>query len=273
MIVTDSDGLLWTQQSWLAQASHWIKHELHQKGIKCIGPIQQLRVRHWSTVFQIPTNSGNIYFKAVTPELAHEAELTQRLSHQHPHCTPEVLAIDGKRGWLLMAEGGMTLRETLKTEEDIQYWENLLRIYTKLQQDSIKSVNEFLEMGVPDRRLATLPAKFQQLLTDAEILGLDHPGGLNLLERQCLQNKVDILDKICRQLETVGIPETLHHGDLHDGNVFFCDERYMFFDWGDSSITHPFFSLHSTYDCLKRRFELGTDSVWFKRLRRFYLEE
>jgi hypothetical protein len=273
IFMTDFDGLLWTQRSWLAQASHWIEHELYQKGIKRINPIQQLRVRHWSIVLQVPTNVGNVYFKAVIPELAHEAALTQFLSHQHPHCTPEVLAIDGERGWLLMAEGGVTFRDTLKTEDDIQYWEHLLRIYAKLQQDSVKSVNNFLEMGVPDRRLVGLPARFQQLLTDAEILGIDHSSGINLTEYQCLQSKVDLLDKICGQLATFSIPETLHHGDLHDGNTFLSNERYIFFDWGDSSITHPFFSLHSTYSCLTRRFKLGRDSNCFKQLRRYYLRE
>jgi hypothetical protein len=47
----------------------------------------------------------------------------------------------------------------------------------------------------------------------------------------------------------------------------------MFFDWGDSSIAHPFFSLHSTYGSLERRFGLGKNSFWFKRLRESYLEE
>jgi hypothetical protein len=272
-LVTHPDGLLWTQQSWLEQASGWVDRELHQKGIKRIDSIKQLRVRHWSTVLQVPTGIGNIYFKAVVSELAHEAALTQVLSYRYPHCTPQVLAIDGEQGWLLMPDGGMMLREALKTEDDIQHWENLLPIYAKLQQDSAKYLNEFLELGVPDRRLAVLPARFQQLLTDTETLGLNHPDGLSLLEYQCLQNKTDLLVKLCEQLTTFGIPETLHHGDLHDGNVFVYDEQYMVFDWGDSSITHPFFSLHSTYDCLARRFELGKNSFWFERLRERYLEK
>ncbi|MBM0744503.1 phosphotransferase [Phormidium sp. CLA17] len=266
-------GLLWTQQSWLAQASSWIDRELHQQGIKRIGSIKQLRVRHWSTILQVPTSIGSIYFKAVVSDLAYEAALTQVLSHRYPHCMPQVLAIAREQGWLLMPDGGMMLRETLKIEDDIQHWENLLPIYAKVQQDSANYLNEFLELGVPDRRLVVLPARLQQLLTDTETLGLNHPGGLSLLEYQCLQNKADLLVKLCEQLATFSIPETLHHGDLHDGNVFVDDERYMFFDWGDSSIAHPFFSLHSTYGSLERRFDLGKNSLWFKQLRKCYLEE
>jgi hypothetical protein len=271
--VTHLGGLLWTQQSWLAQASSWIDRELYQQDIKQIGSIKQLRVRHWSTVLQVPTSVGSIYFKAVVSDLAYEAALTQVLSHRYPHSMPQVLAIAREQGWLLMLDGGMMLRETLKIENDIQHWENLLPIYAKVQQDSAKYLMEFLELGVPDRRLAVLPARFQQLLTDTETLGLHHPGGLSLLEYQCLQNKADLLVELCEQLATFSIPETLHHGDLHDGNVFVDNERYMFFDWGDSSISHPFFSLHSTYGSLEKRFDLGKSSPWFKQLRKCYLDE
>lgn len=271
--MTHLGGLLWTQQSWLAQASSWIERELHQQDIKQIGSIKQLRVRHWSTILQVPTSVGSIYFKAVVSDLAYEAALTQVLSHRYPHSMPQVLAIAREQGWLLMLDGGMMLRETLKIENDIQHWENLLPIYAKVQQDSAKYLMEFLELGVPDRRLAVLPARFQQLLTDTETLGLHHPGGLSLLEYQCLQNKADLLVELCEQLATFSIPETLHHGDLHDGNVFVGNERYMFFDWGDSSISHPFFSLHSTYGSLEKRFDLGKSSPWFKQLRKCYLDE
>lgn len=271
--MTHLGGLLWTQQSWLEQASCWIDHELHQQGIKRIESINQLRVRHWSTILQVPTGIGSIYFKAVVSDLAYEAALTQVLSHRYPHCMPQVLAIAREQGWLLMHDGGMMLRETLKTEDDIHYWANLLPTYAKVQQDSTKYLDDFLELGVPDRRLAVLPARFQQLLTDTETLGLNHPGGLSLLEYQCLQNKADLLVELCEQLATFNIPETLHHGDLHDGNVFVGHERYMFFDWGDSSISHPFFSLHSTYGSLEKRFDLGKSSPWFKQLRECYLDE
>jgi hypothetical protein len=254
--MTHIDELLWTKQSWLAQASSWIDRELHQQGIKRVASIEQLRIRHWSTILKVPTNVGFIYFKAVVTELIYEAALTQVLSHRYPQCMPQVLAIDEKQGWLLMHDGGMMLREILKTEVDIQHWESLLPTYAKVQQDTAKYVTEFLELDVPDRRLAVLPARFQQLLTDTETLALNLPSGLNLLEYQCLQSKADLLVKLCEQLATFNIPETLHHGDLHDGNVFSNDDRYMFFDWGDSSISHPFFSLHRTYSSLQTTFGL-----------------
>jgi hypothetical protein len=270
--MADLGGLLWTEPDWLQEAGNWIKQELYRQELEPLGPIEQLRVRHWSTILRIPTSVGQIYFKAVIPELAYEAALTQMLSAQYPDWLPQVLAIAKAPGWLLLQDGGRQLWETLKTEADIQHWQQILPLYAKLQQDSAQSVNDYLALGVPDRRLATLPAQFQQLLTDTETLALAHPDGLSLSEYQRLQNSVDLLAQRCEQLAAFNLPATLHHGDLHAGNVFLKHSHYRIFDWGDSSISHPFFSLHSVYGTLERNFKLEKNSSWHKRLRECYLE-
>ncbi len=270
--MTDSSHLLWVQPFWLEQVSQWIDHTLDQQGIKRVGAIAQPRIRAWSTVLQIPTHIGDLYFKAVIPDLAYEAALAQALFHWFPDCVPQILAIDPQRGWLLMADGGTRLWEVLKTIDDIQHWESLLPSYAKLQQESAQYGDELLEMGVCDRRLAVLSAQFQALLNDEDAIGLNCVNGLTSDEYQQLQNCFDSIVCMCKKLATFGIPETLHHGDLHDGNVFILNGCYRFFDWGDSSISHPFFSLHSTYDNLRRRFNLKTDSVWLNRLKSSYLK-
>jgi hypothetical protein len=256
----------------LEQATRWIEQELHRQGIKRIGSIEQPHIRHWSTVLRIPTSIGNIFFKAVIPNLAYEAVLTQTLSHWYPDCIPQILAVNREQGWLLMSDGGMRLRESLKTEDDIQCWADLLPIYIHLQKQSVQHLDELLELGVPDRRLAILPTQFQELLKNPELLGLNRPDGLSLDEYQRLQASVYRVAKLCEQLANLRVPQTLHHGDLHDGNVFIRDRHYSLFDWGDSSIAHPYFILHSIYFSLKQRFGIEPSSFWFKQIREFYLE-
>ncbi len=56
----------------------------------------------------------------------------------------------------------------------------------------------------------------------------------------------------------MGIPETIQHDDLHDGQVFVRDGRYLFFDWGDSVVSHPFFSMSVT---LEGVLSFGLDDV------------
>ena len=46
--------------------------------------------------------------------------------------------------------------------------------------------------------------------------------------------------ELCERLAGYGVPETLHHDDFHDANIFVCGDRYTFADWGESCVAHPF---------------------------------
>ena len=52
----------------------------------------------------------------------------------------------------------------------------------------------------------------------------------------------------CAQLTALGVPETIQHDDLHDGQVFVRDGRYLIFDWGDACVSHPFFTVSVTLE-------------------------
>jgi Phosphotransferase enzyme family len=263
--------MLWTQPTWFEEVERWIDQGLDQQGIQRIGAIHPLRIRPWSAVLQVPTQRGQIYFKAIIPQMAYEIQLSQRLSCWHLHCILPVLASSEEQGWLLTPDGGTLLRDVIKTEADIQHWEQILPIHARLQQNSAQHLDDFVKMGLPDRRLATLPNQLQQLLANSEILALNHPDGLSLVEYQRLQQSVGLLSELCQQLAAFNIPETLHHGDLHDGNILFQNGRYLLFDWGDSSIAHPFCDLHRT-DANLERLGLERNSPWWQRLRDCYLE-
>jgi hypothetical protein len=65
------------------------------------------------------------------------------------------------------------------------------------------------------------------------------------------------------------VPASLDHSDLHDGQVFVGDGgRFVFFDWADASIGHPFTSLLVMFRLVARRF----GPIKLDRLRDAYLE-
>ncbi len=99
------------------------------------------------------------------------------------------------------------------------------------------------------------------------------PEGLSPKEHQQLLDFIPEFTRSCAVLSSYPVPETLDHGDFHDGNIFVHDGRYLFFDWGDSSITHPFFSLRVPFVSVEYRFGLEEDSPWFLRLSSRYLSE
>ena len=264
--------LPWSRSGWLEQAGAWIHAELERLGLSAAGPIEQPHVRPWSTVLRVPLGEGQVYFKATAPALGHEPALTQALSAWRPDCMPQVLAANLEHGWLLLSDGGATLRSLIQSVEDIHHWRSVLPLYAGLQIEMSTRLPELLSLGALDRRLETLPAQFEQLLAGAQALHIDEPGGLTSAEYRRLQDLVPCFAEQCAQLAAYGIPETLHHDDFHDANIFFRDGRYIFFDWGESCAAHPFFTLVVTLRSVAYRLELEPDDPELARLRGIYLE-
>jgi len=249
-------ALLWQDPDWLKQAHDWIRKEAKRNSIQLTGEIEQPHAHAWSTVMRVPTNEGTLFFKATAPETIYESILTQKLAGWYPHCIPELVAVDTARGWMLMRDSGETLRGSIRPTKDVRPWEPVITKYAEVQIDLTEHVNEILALGIPDHRLAALPALYKQLLTDEESMMLDQEKGLTSADFHRLQNLSPRFEQICTDLATFGIPESINHGDFHDGNVLVKNGRITFFDWGDASVTHPFVSIRTWFVSMEIALEL-----------------
>jgi aminoglycoside phosphotransferase (APT) family kinase protein len=128
-----------------------------------------------------------------------------------------------------------------------------------------------LALGLPDRRLAQLPAHYAALLADTAALQIDQPDGLSTEEYQQLWALTPRFADLCTQLAAYGIPETLHHDDFHDANIFVRNGQYRLADWAESCLTHPFFTLVVGLRGIAYRFGLTADSAEVAQLRTLYL--
>ena len=259
--------MVWTEPDWLESVHDWIRLQLERVGLEAAGEIEQPHVRPWSTVLRAPTSSGPVWFKANVPALAHEAAVVEILAGRRPDLLPELLATDLERGWMLQADGGIRLREVLEESRNYDVWEQLLPLYAELQIAAAADRERLLAVGAPDRRLTLLPGQFEELLGDKEALA-----SLAENELDRLRELIPRVGADCRELEAYALPETIQHDDLHDGQVFVCDGRYLFFDWGDACVSHPFFTLVVTLAVLAHRLELEHGAPELDRFRDAYLE-
>jgi hypothetical protein len=252
--------LPWTSPDWLAEASSWIRAR-----VDVTGKIEQPHVRWWSTVLRVPTADGALFFKAVAPVHRFEAALTAKLAEWQPQRVTEVVAVDVDRGWLLMRDAGTRLRELVETARDLHHWERLLPEYAQLQIEVAPHAPELLALDVPDERLGVLPDLLRELLAG-------EPHGLTDNERRRAVAAVGRFEEMCLALEDDGLPETIQHDDLHDGQAFVRNGRYLVFDWGDSCVSHPFHSLTVTLRAIAWKLDLPPGGAELRRLRDAYLE-
>jgi Phosphotransferase enzyme family len=240
----------WEDSAFLAEARAWIESE-----VTVTGAIEQVHVRPWSTVLRAPTDRGDVFFKASLAGLAHDVVVTSTLARLRPDLVLAPIAVNLDRGWMLLPDGGERLRELIEREPHPRPWFVILPEYADLQLASAGELDCMIEQGLPDLRLERMPELVERLA--AELGEPAPPNGTA---------------QLCAELAAVGIPETIQHDDLHDGNVFVVDGGYRIFDWGDSVAEHPLLSLVVAPRGVAYRFELGEHDPDIERLRDAYLD-
>jgi aminoglycoside phosphotransferase (APT) family kinase protein len=163
------------------------------------------------------------------------------------------------------------LRETLIAQPDMQRWEELLSRYADVQIELSKHLPQIENLNIPNCSLARLPQLYQSILEQQDWFRIDMENGITAAQYQKLNALLPVIKAKCEQLASYNLPESIHHGDLHDGNIFYNNGQYIFFDWSDSTITHPFFSLRTAYVSAEIRFNLEENAPILNRLRDAYL--
>ncbi|MEU4378514.1 aminoglycoside phosphotransferase family protein [Micromonospora echinofusca] len=262
----------WANAHWRDTALDWVGEHLARHGRRVAGPVEP-RVRPWSLVWRVPTDAGDVWFKANNPGTRHEAALLGALARLVPGRVLDPVAVDAGRGWSLLPDGGPTLREALGGDRGLlTRWERVLPAYADLQRAVAPAAGGLLALGVPDHRPEALPELFGALLDDEESLLLGEEDGLSAEAYGRLRAHRSAFAEDCRRLAGSGVAPTVQHDDLHDGNVFVAGDGYRFFDWGDASVAHPFGTLLVTLNSVADAFGLPGGDPALARLRDAYLE-
>jgi hypothetical protein len=228
--------------------------------VELTGALVRAHERPWGSVWRVPVRGGLAWMKVCAPSQVFEPRLTAALAGRWPSLLPEVLACDGERGRLLLADCG----ERLGFGAGPDHWLRLLPAYANLQRGEAGHAEAHRAAGVPDRRLACFPSLYERLLA--------HELPLSAADYRRLCAFAPAFARVCDELAAAGVAETMQHDDLHGNNVYPYSGRGRILDWGDACISHPFLTLFVTFLHLEEREGLARGDHWFARLRDAYLE-
>jgi len=231
----------WTAPDWWAQVLLWIDAQLAQQGRTRLGPPRQIRTSQLSSVSQMPTDGGEVYFKAVPAYFRLEMRLTPWLERHFPSPVPRPLGNDPERGWMLLSEFDGA---PLDAQTSLEAVGEALCDYAELQIACIPYLENLRALGVPERPLERFPEQIHALLYDD--FTLHRPGARQFLTGEQIERlrgfEPDLERRVAR-LEAFDLPTTLEHGDLWQNNVQIVAGHGFFFDWTDANLTHPLLSL------------------------------
>jgi aminoglycoside/choline kinase family phosphotransferase len=231
--------------AWQREVVAWMDAELAKTGRRRTGPAEIVKSWSISFVLKAPTDEGKVYFKAsgFQPLFVNEAGFARAFALHFPDLSPDIVALDETRGWLLLDDFGEPVgdRDNVDEEEKRQTRIAVSRLQAQLQRRAAALGSDaLLAAGCLDRRLPKALAQIEPLIED-EITA-------EALEAEELERLRAIAPRIATTLRDcagLGLPDTLVHGDLHLGNVAQRDdgEGWVIFDWTDACLAHPFTDL------------------------------
>ncbi len=214
----------WQREGWFEQASSWIDESLPG-----VTEVRQFATWCVSCILRVTSPRGRSWCKAVPAHWAREATVTAMLAELLPGMTPQVLALDAERGWMLLEDLDGEPADTLPVAERI----GALEAMGEVHRAAAHLTDALLAGGCLDRRPSVLSGQITALADDPTV---PLPG--DLAER--LRGAVPRLQELCALMADAPIQPTLVHGDLHAGNLMRTGDRFVVFDWSDACVADPF---------------------------------
>jgi aminoglycoside phosphotransferase (APT) family kinase protein len=244
-VVAQSAGLVevparrpdWFRPGWYDEADAWVDRELAAHGRSRTGPSVPMKVWSLSAVLRIPSDPAPVWMKASCRHFHAEPALTRLVAEMLPEHAPPMIAADEERAWLLMED----MPGADEEHEDAAppgLGRAAARIAATLQLRSLDHLDEIEAAGVPVRGLTDTVHAFDEVLVSS--VELDELTGEELAAARALRGDVHA---VIEELASLGLPQTLVHGDLHPGNVAHEGDSLMLYDWSDAALSHPLLDL------------------------------
>lgn len=235
----------WERPGWLRQATSWIGEQLERLGETAAGPVRAVKGAWYvSCVLRVPTARGAVYFKAHRALPPSEPALVAALAARWPDRVPRLVAVDAPRRWMLARDFG---RDVLESDYDrppapLGRWEAAVRSFAQLQVEAAAHVDEWLALGCDDWRGTRLARRLEALLDDDRAVGRGESWGLSAAEGDRLRHLLPRVGELCAALASAGVPDSLVHPDFSGRNMVRTERGFVFYDWGEAAVGHPFFS-------------------------------
>ena len=187
------------------EVAAWVGSELGE-----VTSIEQGKVRPWARVWEVVVDGRTYFAKVNCAGQVFEAELVAELARLAPAYVVPVVAVDPRRGLLLTPDQGPVFAETVRGD-DLDAWCRLVVRAMELARVTADHGASLLATGLTSSRV---PEHVGELVTPWQ-----------------------------EELDTLGLPATVVHNDLHEHNAFDRPDGLRLFDFADAVWGHPLSTL------------------------------
>lgn len=246
---TETESIRWGAQ-YLLSHGYELKHS----------QTEVIQNTPWSHVVRFDTADGYIYLKQTPEKLFLEASIIQVLRERFQAPVASIIAKNTILNCFLMKDAGKPLRGILKNKFDATLINKGIDSLTSMQLSVADHLDVFLDMGVPDWRLAKFPKLYHELISQKEMLLED---GLSAMEISKLETLTPTVSLLSEKLSNYKIKESIVQPDFNDNNslIDLQSGKITLIDLGEIAISHPYFSLLNCLRQMKKHHGIteGTD--------------
>jgi hypothetical protein len=253
---------------WFEELTSWVADRLSFHALCLTGPWAQYTMGPDFSLFRFQTSAAPVWFKAVGGINSAEFAITRELARIKSRFLPIMLGQNIEwRGWLTSEAPGHRLDETWNLRD----WEAAAASLAALQIESIPIADILLAAGCRDVRVSQLATMIDPFLSViADLMAAQSSSPPHILTNADLFLIATQLREGCNQLQCVGLPPCLGHGDLNPGNVLVDGGHAVILDWAQATVGHPFYACEYLLAVLRRLrpdLECWTSSILIAYLR------
>jgi len=244
-LLGDASTSFLSHMGWIYEAVAWVEKVTGER-IRSIFEVEQLNAGARFALVRLPMRSGRSYWLKATGEPnTHEQPITLYLSELCPSHLPEVLAVDPVWNAWIMPDKRITHGQLPTSPRDrLQLLQCAVTAIAEVQRHTAGREADLLAAGAFDQRLNILRADSELLFENiGEAMALQTSTKVPRIHESRLHELNSVFDATCEFVQTLGIPNTILHGDLHAGNVLCGADGCQFIDWCEAYVGHPLVTL------------------------------
>lgn len=230
----------------------WVSSVAEQRKFSITGQPRQIKNAYVSSLSIIPTSIGDLYLKIPSTAYLNDVVNVEYFLASGISRLPDFIAISpDKRAYLTKDMKGYDLPADTDTEtlkNIVKQWAVIQQKFTrsnKLFADKLSAFHDYTPKGILSR-LETFPGEIPFLFEH-----MDRPLDQETMSK--LQNKLCDVRELLSRLDGYKLPNTLCHGDLRPGNIRVTDGSFVFYDWGMSIYSHPFYDISHFLNVIRRQ--------------------
>jgi hypothetical protein len=238
-------GGAFSQIGWIDEAILWLESETGRK-VSSKHTIDQYNAGDGFSLVRFRTQDGRDYWlKATGVPNAHEPEITRVLSDLCGGYLPEFLSFRSEwNAWLMSGEATALTEWPQEPFQLVTLLESAVESMAQLQLRTRSHGFTLLKAGAFDQGMQSFlrrsPEVFEYL---QESMSLQTSMKAHKLDKTRLLEMRAIFDQTCERMGSLGIGESIVHGDLNNGNILTGIGHCQFIDWCEAYLGNPLVSL------------------------------